>query len=64
MYRPKEDAEVLAAVELVVRRYCDYFAITDPLVRADVITRVLRMFEHGVTGDVELMAKLLEADDR
>lgn len=55
---------MLAAVELVVRRYCDYFAITDPLVRADVITRVLRMFEHGVTGDVELMAKLLEADDR
>lgn len=56
------DAELLATIDLVVKRYCDFFRITDLEERADIITRVLVMFEQGITEDVELMARLLEGN--
>jgi len=59
-----DDAQLLATIELVVRRYCDHFLITDTEGRADIITRVLVMFESGVTEAVDLMANLLAVDRR
>jgi len=56
------DAEILATIELVVRRYCDLFHVTDLEERADIITRVLVMFERGTTDEVDLMANLLATD--
>lgn len=58
------EAELLTTIELVVRRYCEHFEITNTQERADIITRVLLMFEQGTTDEVELMAKLLEVDEK
>jgi len=63
MSRPATDAELRAAIDHVVNRYCEVFEITDLEERADIITPVLVLFERGVTDEVNLMAKLLESDE-
>lgn len=54
-------SDLILKAEVVVRRYCEHFSVSDPLERADIITRVILMFEKGMLDDVDMMANLLES---
>lgn len=54
-------SDLISKAEVVVRRYCEHFAVSDPLERADIITRVILMFDKGMSDDVDVMANLLES---
>ena len=54
-------SDLILKAEVVVRRYCEHFAVSDPLERADIITRVILLFEKGMSDDIAVMARLLES---
>jgi len=54
-------SDIISRAETVVRRYCEHFEVSDPLERADIITRVILMFDQGMSDDVDMMAQLLES---
>lgn len=61
MSAPTTCSHLISKAEAVVRRYCEHFEVSDPLERADIITRVILMFEKGMSDDIDVMATLLES---